>query len=362
MRHVAVVYGVIHAIIDATTVSVLFATQAIHDLTPQDGFALVLAYDLVAFGSQFLVGLMTDRFRAPRGVVLAGILYSALGAALVSVEPITAVVLVSVGNALFHVGASVFALSVEPGRATSAGLFVAPGALGLGFGLWFGKTAVFIQWPFQLALAASFAMAWILRGPELPYTKPDDGRASSVSLPGLVVGLLLVSVAVRSFVGMAGCYTCPRELLVMLGLPLCAFAGKAVGGFVADKLGWIVTGVGALLVSAPLIAFGAGHPIVVLAGLLFFQMTMPVTLVAVTVVHPRRPGFAFGLTCLALVLGSLPTFVEEVHDFYGPPLFLALILASTAALYAGLRRLPVGHLATDTRPGATARLESRPLP
>jgi len=70
-----------------------------------------------------------------------------------------------------------------------------------------------------------------------------------------------------------------------------------------------------------------------------FQMTMPVTVAALGVLLPRRPGLAFGLACVALIGGSVPTFYHAVKGYYGTALFVALILASAAALFVALGAL-----------------------
>ncbi|MCC6521998.1 MAG: hypothetical protein IT373_05005 [Polyangiaceae bacterium] len=355
-RHAAPIQGALHFVVDATSVGTTMAAIGLHGLTLEEGYGLVLAYDLLAFAPQFAIGLVTDRLRAPRPVLQAGLVLIALGAGLLPFGPVLAMVLVGLGNALFHVGASVFALSVAPQRAAPAGVFVAPGALGLGLGMWLGNRGAFEPWPFIAALGVCLGVASVVQSPELPYPAAGTGTASrtasdaapaprvrptepALGAAWLVVSLLCLSIAVRAFVGMGGSYACPKGSLVALGLPLAAFGGKALGGWLADRLGWVETGVGALVVSAPLIAFGGAHTEVVLAGLFFFQMTMPVTLAAAVRVTPARPGFAFGLTCLALVSGSLPSFLDGTRTLYGPPLFLGLVLASAAALYAALRLL-----------------------
>ena len=69
-------------------------------------------------------------------------------------------------------------------------------------------------------------------------------------------------------------------------------------------------------------------------------MTMPITLGAVAETLPGHPGFAFGLTTLALLLGEIPFFLGAA---VGNPIFvLLMILLSVAGLYNGLRLLAVG--------------------
>jgi hypothetical protein len=72
--------------------------------------------------------------------------------------------------------------------------------------------------------------------------------------------------------------------------------------------------------------------------MLLFQLTMPVTLAATMALLPGRAGFAFGLTCLALVAGALPTHLwPRAPVLADPALVASLLLASTVALFIGLR-------------------------
>lgn len=332
-----VVYGLMHAAVDASCVMALFSTVFVHDLSPFNTFYLIIAYDVMAFAGQAFFGLLIDKLRFSRGAVLTGIVLSAAAVLLLKVEPYAAVICAGIGNALFHVGAGSLSLFVQRGRATPPGIFVAPGALGLALGIYLGKGHFLIAWPLLLALTVAFAVALFYDNPPIPVVaKP---RPLEVPWPFLAFGLLLFSVTMRALVGSAGSYDCPKALEVSFGLAAAAFAGKALGGILADRLGWIESSVGALLLSAPLIAFGGDNSLLVISGMFFFQMTMPVTLVAVASILPGRPAFAFGMTCLALVAGAVPTFFRAVKNFYHPALFLTLILLAAAAIFFGLRLL-----------------------
>ena len=352
-RGSAATYGVIHALVDATTVTVTFAAIGLHDLGPSMAFAVVLLYDLLAFATQVIVGAITDRLASPKATLVAGLVLCAAGMLVLPLDPWAAVVLAGLGNSLFHVGAGALTLYTRPGRATDPGIFVAPGALGLAFGMAYGganqavlpfATGEVLAWPFVALLAVAVGVAVRTRDPELPYRdawSPGQTGPLPPTMRGraawAIVALLLVSITVRSLVGMGGCHECPKEPLIAFGIPLVAFAGKGLGGIISDRLGWIETSVGALLISAPLIAFGGTTPALILAGLFLFQMTMPVTLVAILQVRPRQPGFVFGLACLALIAGAIPTFFAPVKALFGPGLFLTLILLSAAAIFVGLR-------------------------
>jgi FSR family fosmidomycin resistance protein-like MFS transporter len=125
-------------------------------------------------------------------------------------------------------------------------------------------------------------------------------------------------------------------LLLLVGVPLAAFAGKTSGGFLADRIGWIEATSLALLVSTPLIVWGGAHPPLLLLGMLVFQTTMPVTLIAVARALPRFPGVAFGLPCLALVLGSLPALYPGAAPFLLRSQLLGWAALALASVTTGL--------------------------
>jgi FSR family fosmidomycin resistance protein-like MFS transporter len=262
---------------------------------------------------------------------------------------------------MFHVGAGALSLSVDPGRASAPGIFVGPGAVGLALGMYLGKMADTPRWPFFVLLVLGLLVLPLVSVAPAPAREEPRTAAVGQAEGVAIVLLLLFSVLVRSFVGMAGFHAVHKTVAVGFAIATAAFAGKAVGGFVADRVGWIRSSVGALLVSAPVIAFGAAHTYAMVAAMFVFQMTMPVTLVALTVVMPRRPAFSFGVACVALVAGAIPTFFPPVHRFYSDVGFFALILTSALSLAVALhrvgRRAPSGH-PVDSAPEADRALAS----
>jgi FSR family fosmidomycin resistance protein-like MFS transporter len=352
----ASIYGAIHALVDLSSVSASLRASRSVGLRTLSSFQLVLGYDLLAFGLQFPLGLLVDRLRSSRAALLAGLLLIAASIYTVPVSALATMILAGVGNALFHLGGGAPVLAASGGRAEPAGIFVAPGALGLGLGIFVGRRWDGPIWPLGPLLGAAFAIAAVFRVPAaVPVASGVelDRREWSVALAAL-----LLSVAVRSFVGFGGPYQVPKLALLVVGLPLCAFGGKLFGGVIADRAGWLETSVGALLLSAPLIVLGGSSPVSVLLGMLLFQATMPVTLTAAYLLMPDRPATAFGLPCLALIAGAVPTFYPVVQAYYGPHTFLALILASTVAIAVALNLLGIrlGHRPT---PMTDARFRSR---
>lgn len=368
-RRLPFIYGAIHALVDASSVMVIFAALLVHRLDLYSSFYLIVSYDILAFGSQVFLGALTDKLRSPRAAALGGLGLTALATMTLPFEPISAMVLAGLGNAAFHVGAGSIALRIVPDRAWAPGVFVGPGALGLAFGIWIGKSGSAVAWPFALALLVSFVVTLLLPDPPHPHNlavDPDSSRPSlrlprltlpTVPFPKIVVGLLLLSIVIRSTVGFAGGHQMPKSVAVLFGLGTAAFLGKSLGGIIADRVGWLESSVGALLLSAPLIAFGGTNAAVIILGMFLFQMTMPVTLTAVALAHPGRPGFAFGMTCLALILGALPTFYPFIRPYYGSGTFFGAIALSATVVYVALRLMgdanPVRGLLSRPRPDPT---------
>jgi len=336
-RYFPMSHGAIHAVIDASTVMVIFSATLVHDLSPFQIVFMISSYDLLAFAGQAILGFGLDKLRLYKSVILLGIVLTAIAVVLMLTHPYIAMVAAGLGNALFHIGAGAVSLNTSPGRAAAPGIFVAPGALGLGLGLWLGKSGNTVLWPFLLALALSFVITTRSSMPIIEmYLKP---KIFSIKGALTILFLLLVSIGIRAFVGFAGTFECPKLPVVSFGLAFAAFGGKTLGGIISDRLGWIRTSVGALLISAPLIALGNANSSIIILGMFFFQMTMPVTLTAVYSLMPRRPAFSFGLCSSALVLGSFAAFYKPWVVYYSPYVFLGLITLSALLIFVALNGL-----------------------
>ena len=122
-------------------------------------------------------------------------------------------------------------------------------------------------------------------------------------------------------------------------LAVAAAGGKALGGILADRFGWVRVAMIALLSSVPMIMFGAGAAYLAVVGMFLFQMTMAVTLAAVARLFPGQPSLAFGLPCLALIIGAMPVFVGLGPWFSKPWVSGVLLTLSAAALFKGLSGL-----------------------
>jgi hypothetical protein len=327
------VYALAHFVVDACCAAVVFRVLPTDSISPETFAALLLLYHVIAFGLQSIVGLFVDATRTPRATAVVGGLVSAV--ALLIPSPISAIVVTSLGNALFHVGGGVICLQAAPHRATPAGFFVAPGAFGLLLGTILGRNGTPVALPF---LAAAVVVCLLMACTPEPHAE----RTGNPRVPNgmeLILAFVLLSVIVRSVLGFLVSFPWDAQPAALLALTAATVFGKAIGGVLADRLGWLRVAAGSLLAALPFLVCGPTFPLAAIPGIFLLNMTMPITLAAVADTLPGHPGFAFGLTTLALLLGEIPFFLGAA---IGNPLFvLLMILLSFVGLYNGLRRLAV---------------------
>jgi FSR family fosmidomycin resistance protein-like MFS transporter len=332
------VYSLSHALVDAACAAVVFAIVVSNRDVSQNLFQLVVIYNVLAFSTQPVFGLLVDTFKVPAYSAALGVLLIAASTLLLP-SPLLAVLTAGIGNALFHVGGGAVSLNLAAGKATLPGIYVAPGALGLMIGTLIGKGGYFIAWPFILLLVGAAVL--ILRIP-----KPEI--SASRKLPGdlkwfeTVILLLLLSIAIRSMVGLSLVLPWKSDSSLLIALTLAVVLGKALGGILGDRFGWGAVAVTGLILSVPLLTFFPHVPALAIAGLFLFNLSMPVTLICLSEMLPGKEGFAFGLSALALIIGAGPTFTQlHVLTSRQMSIFIA-ILVSIAALYGALH-LYVDH-------------------
>jgi MFS transporter, FSR family, fosmidomycin resistance protein len=332
------VYGTAHGLVDLICAGVIFsvfANKAVVNLT--EFINLVILYSVLAFGLQIIFGLMTDYFKSPRIVTLLGCIFVGLSAFVFMFFPILAIVFAGIGNALFHVGGGSISLNLTPKKVTAPGIYVAPGALGLFIGVMLGKAGQFIAWPFVLAMFVLCILIFIIKKPEMNYDR-EEIKKNKINYFEVILFLVFLSIAIRSFVGMAMVFPWKTNIDLAIIFTMAVVFGKAFGGILADKFGWIKIAVGALVLSIPFLVFGTNIPFLAIIGMFLFNITMPITLVAISNILPGRPGLAFGTTCLALIIGASPTFNVELKTLLSGKLFIfSIIIISALALYFALR-------------------------
>ncbi|MEI7497810.1 MAG: hypothetical protein WCK11_00820 [Candidatus Falkowbacteria bacterium] len=329
------VYGLSHALIDFCCAATIFSLIALKKLDTTTAFNLIIWYNILAFGLQAPLGLIVDKLKMPQFIALIGLLLTIWPVFFYPHANLIVIALsLGIGNALFHLCGGQISLLIKPGTAMAPGIFVAPGAFGLFLGTFVGKAGTLIAWPAGLVALIVAIGIWQLEPPKLTY-KPKTQPPTNYF--ALIILLLLIIVGVRSLVGIALVFPWKTQLILGITLVVTTVLGKAFGGAVADRFGWMKTAVVSLLIALPLLTFGAALPVLALIGVFFFQFTMPITLAGLAKILPGHEAFAFGLTCLALLLGSLLAFTPYNGFFTNHTSIISLISISVIAAYLALK-------------------------
>lgn len=326
-----IVYSFGHAVIDMISAVVIFSISRLNVISFNEFFNLVVLYGLLAFGLQVFLGVICDKYNSPKLFAELGIILSLLSIFFITQLPLLSIILVGLGNALFHIGGGTISLNITPKKATAPGIYVAPGAIGLFLGVLIGKQGLLPIIYSILLLIITFVLILITTKPKIDYQRRKIKKSN---LFWLIIIFILLSVIIRSFIGFMIIFPWKSKLLLGIIFVIGVFLGKALGGVLGDKFGWLRVGVTSLLASAFLLAFGANNPILGIIGIFLFNMTMPITLVVISNMYTGRPGFAFGLTVLALIVGALPFYAEFkiMNNIFS----LATIIVSAIAIYLGL--------------------------
>lgn len=293
-------------------------------------------YDILAFVPQLLIGAISDRFaKIPFGIIgmtllLLGLSFMSFG---VSLPTIILTIIIALGNACVHVNGAEVTLRSSHGKIFPAALFVSGGS----FGVITGKLLVGLAQPWILILLGVTTIPVILlaekyrsqsNGAKIPC---KDFNFTNKKVPLLAIALLAgLVVAIRGYVGYGIPTSWNKTTIQTIMLFSFMGIGKALGGLLVDKIGIRKTAFMSMLAATPFLIFGDQNMYISLIGVMFFSMTMAITLAILVSAFPKNPGFAFGITTVGLALGSMPTFFVRINNVFANSTIL--IVASILCL------------------------------
>ena len=354
-------YALCHFVVDFACVSsMLCAVSRVLGESSQGSMEVValsiLLYDIVAFTLQLPIGIALDQL--DKNSYAALLSYALVGAGVIlSLVPIAllewpAILLLAIGNALFHSAGGLSVLNISQKHAGPSGIFIATGAIGVFLGTQSAQMER-LQIAFSL-LVLLFLCALITLVVQKVNKKYWNVHNVSFDISELsfntllAIALLSLVVALRSYVGMVMAFPWKSEMLLLVLSILGVFAGKALGGMVADRIGFRTTAIFSLIAAATLFAPSWEAPVMGLLGIFFFNFTMSITLASLANILPNAKGTAFGLASFSLAVGALPALVGFRVEH---PVMLSVIsLVSALALGVGLTLVkdtvvtgPFGH-------------------
>lgn len=269
-----------------------------------------VVYNLIAFALQPVIGYLADKYNLYYYCILLGLLLPMIAVNIPSVG-VLAIMISTIGNAMYHVGGGVISVNLFPDKVAPTGVFVAPGAIGVFLGI--NLATIDSNYSLILSAIAFIVLAVIYfvfnrRLPENKYTKLNKNLVK-ISI------LVMVIVFVRGFIGYHLLLPWKSDLILGIILVIAIFLGKFFGGILADKFGLKKIAIFGLATSLPLLILGYGYPIIAIIGAMLFNLTMAITLYVIIYSCGKYKGFAFGLTTLALFISYLPSAFGLVFEY-----------------------------------------------
>ena len=267
-------------------------------------------YDGVAFVPQSLIGYISDKYPKINmgliGAILLLIAYLIYG--LTDISVYVSLIILCLGNAFLHVAGAETTLKTSNGKLSPAAIFVSGGSFGVVSGRLLARTSIN---PLSLVIPILTIIPFVLLSDT--YINKDSNTEKfnyvkdSINKE-LVILISVLVVIIRGYMGY-GIPTSWNKTTVQLVIFFFIMGlGKALGGILSDLIGIRKTAIMSTLLAIPFLCFGDNIMIVSLIGVMFFSMTMAITLGILVSVLKKSPGLAFGLTTIGLFLGTAPIF------------------------------------------------------
>ena len=341
-KKVVGIYSVIHFIVDLSCA--ILVTNLVTQRMGQNSnlFIAILIYNFFAFAMQFPIGIIADK-------VNKNAICAAIGCFLVAIAfgfanyGIISCTIAGIGNAMFHIGGGIDVLNISDKKATPSGIFVSTGAIGIFLG---SKSATIGFNKFYIVIFILLFSAVLLLG--LYNEIKNKIKNQEIIIPKLTsnakvsIICLILTVCIRSYVGLILAFEWKGNFTLALLSIFAVVFGKMLGGIIGDKIGFNKISIVSLAGSAICFVFAFNNPFLGILAMLFFNMTMPITLTALSNILDNNKGMAFGLLTLALFIGSIPKFFGIGISTIFTPLGLCFItIISLIILIIGIRKYDI---------------------
>lgn len=275
-----------------------------------------LVYDGLAFVPQSVIGYFNDKH--PKiNLSLIGVIFTIIAYAIyfcTSLNIFVSLIILCLGNALIHVGGAENTLKNSYGKLSHSAIFVAGGS----FGVITGKLLANSSLPFwSIFLLMLTTIPFILLADTYNSEESNCDRfnyANKKFNPMIIIFLAVFVVIVRGYIGYGIPTSWNKTILQHVALFFIMGFGKALGGILSDAYGIRKVAFLSTVLAIPFLCFGDNLMIISLIGVMFFSMTMSITLAILASVLKKAPGLAFGLTTIGLFLGTAPIFFVNISD------------------------------------------------
>ena len=337
---IVIIYSLIHFLVDLSC-AILVNHLSTQIMNPGPNiFIAILIYNFFAFAVQLPIGILADKINK-------NALCSSIGCIIVAAAfaftkfGVFSCLIAGIGNAMFHVGGGIDVLNMSNKKATPSGIFVSTGAMGIFLGsksasVGFNKYYIVII----ILILSALLLFWLYNC----IKNLDIMKNEIVIMPNLNINeiiaiiCLITTVIIRGYVGLILAFEWKSKFILALISTFAVVFGKMLGGIIGDKIGFIKISLLSLLVSAILFIFAFNNSILGILAILFFNMTMPITLIALSNILFNNKGLAFGLLTFALYIGDVPVFFGYTNIIFTPIRLCITSLISAIILYIGIKK------------------------
>lgn len=300
-----VLWGLLHGLNDFAAGFMLANYTFTHNYS--QSFLLIVVYSIIGFGGQLPVGFWVDYKKQLKPFALISIISLLLAMLVYFIDGYTAIILSGIASAFVHVSGGAVCLQVNNNKVGPLALFTAPGVLGLTLGGVLGKFSVFSLW-FVVGLVLVVSLL-ILKN-KLPVYKSAEKKQSELDAHDwLMLGILLF-MCFRSFIFDVINHVAQQYPNGIVIIGISAFAGKIIGGFVADKIGWKKFVYISLPLALLLFQLGKENIYALAFGIACLQSSVPVTLLLMSNSLVRYPATATALSVgTSIAFAGLPLFM-----------------------------------------------------
>lgn len=273
-------------------------------------------YDAFAFVPQSLIGYVSDKHPKFKMDII-GIILLFLGIMVFSFTNLSKFVslfLICFGNAFLHVSGAETTLKNSHGKLSHSAIFVSGGSFGVITGRLLAKS--FLP-PWVMLIFILTLIPFVLYADTFNDEKNNCDKFNYVNKsinPGLTILIAAFVVIIRGYMGYGIPTSWNKTIIENILLFTFMGFGKALGGILSDAYGIKKVAILSTIFAIPFLIFGDNIMIISLIGVMFFSMTMSITLAILLSVLKKTPGLAFGITTISLFLGTAPIFFIKISS------------------------------------------------
>lgn len=333
-------WGLLHGVNDWVAGYMVAAFSLQH--TIENTSLALIAYTILGFGGQLPVGMRMDRHKNPDLFINFSIVFLLAGILCYWINDFTGIIIAGLSSAFLHVTGGSICLQNNENKAGPLGIFTAPGVLGLTLGIASGG---FSSWILSFALIAVILILLIFK------IRPSTNSQSNTTVQRtgsahqlidkhdwIMIGILL-TVVLRSLLYEAITMLAHNWQDGLLTLGIAAFAGKIIGGYLADKLGWRRWVYITLPLAFIFLQFGENNLLMLGFGISCLQSSVPISIILMRRSMPEFPATSVAFTLgVAIAIAALLLFIIDVKKiqagwFTVAGLFVSLIISGLILLF-----------------------------